>query len=432
MFWDKELETIDRRSLELLQLDRINAALERISRSDFYRTYYEAKHYKVKPLKSLEELQGIPFMSKEDLRQSYPMGFVVCEEKDVIRLHSSSGTTGTPTVICHTRNDIENWGSLVARCLCMVGADNSDVFQNMMSYGLFSGGLGLHYGAEKIGMMVIPVGSGNTDRQLKFMEDFQSTVVHITPSYALYLAEIIASRGIRDKLALRIGLMGAEPYSESTRKKLEESLLMGVYNSYGLSEMNGPGVAFECSEKEGMHLWEDNFFLEVIDPATGKVLPDGEEGEIVMSAFNREAMPIFRYRTRDLAFVYTDKCECGRTHRRISRIKGRTDDMLIIGGVNIFPSQIEHILMKMPEVGSNYNIVLWTKNNLDKMTVKIEVNPDLFFSDLKHLALLKEQITHKLRNEILINPVVELVEPGSLPPSEGKAKRIIDQRSKEK
>lgn len=430
MFWDKPIETIDCRSLEVLQLDRINTALERIAATPTYKAFYDKHKYTIKPLKSLEQMRELPFTTKQDLRNSYPNGFVVTDMKNVVRMHSSSGTTGIPTVIYHSHKDIENWSNLIARCLCMTGMSDKDVFQNMMTYGLFTGGLGLHYGAEKLGAMVIPVGSGNTERQLKFLKDFKTTVIHITPSYALHVSEIIEQRNILDELSLRIALMGAEPYTEGTRLKLEERLHIDVINSYGLSEMNGPGVAFECREKEGMHVWEDHYYLEIVDPKTGEPLPDGEEGEVVLSAINREAMPILRYRTHDLAFIYPEKCACGRTHRKISRIKGRTDDMFIIGGVNIFPSQIEEVLMRIPQVGSNYVIILSKKGSLDRLSVRIEVNPELFSGDLRHLTQLKDSINRKLREEILINPTVELVEPGSLPPSQGKAVRVIDNRDK--
>jgi phenylacetate-CoA ligase len=430
VFWDKPLETIDCRSLQILQLDRINTALERIAATPGYKSFYDSKKYKIKPLSSLEQMKDLPFTTKQDLRNSYPSGFLVTDMEKVVRMHSSSGTTGIPTVIYHTKNDIDNWSSLIARCLCMIGMSDKDVFQNMMTYGMFTGGLGLHYGAEKLGAMVIPAGAGNTERQLKFIKDFKTTVVHITPSYALHVSEIIEQRNLLDGLSLRIALMGAEPYTEATRLKLEERLRIDVINSYGLSEMNGPGVAFECLEKEGMHVWEDNYYVEIVDTKTGMPLPDGEEGELVLSAINREAMPILRYRTHDLAFIYPERCACGRTHRKISRIKGRTDDMFIIGGVNIFPSQIEEVLMKLPQVGSNYVIILSKKGSLDKLSVRIEVNPDLFAGDLRHLTQLKETITRKLREEILINPTIELVEPGSLPPSQGKAVRVIDNRDK--
>ncbi len=428
LFWEKDIETLEQKGIKDLQLDRLNNSLNRIASTSFYKNFYLEKGYNVKPIKNLEQMRELPFMTKDDLRKSYPAGFVVIEKSKIVRLHSSSGTTGTPTVIYHTKNDIDNWSNMLARCLTMIGTTSEDIFQNMMSYGLFSGGLGLHYGAEKIGMLVIPISSGNTQRQIKFMRDFKTTIIHITPSYALHLAETLRCMNIFNELYLRIGLMGAEPYTEATRKKIENLLNIDVFNSYGLSEMNGPGVAFECQEKEGMHLWEDNFYLEVINPSTGETLPDGEEGELVISAINREAMPLLRYRTRDLAFVYPDKCRCGRTHRRISRIKGRTDDMFIIGGVNIFPSQIEHVLMKIPEVGTNYQIILWTKGALDKLTVKIEVNSEFFAGDLKQLTNLRETISRKVKDEILVTPVIELVEHGSLPPSEGKAIRVLDMR----
>jgi len=308
--------------------------------------------------------------------------------------------------------------------------ESKDVFQNMMSYGLFTGGLIFHYGAEKLGLLVIPAGAGNTERQIQLMRDFKTTVVHITPSYALYLADVIENMGMDPKsdLNLRIAYLGAEPYSEETRIKIENIFGIDVYNSYGLSEMNGPGVGFECKEKEGMHIWEDNFIVEIIDPSTGEVLEDGEEGELVLTSINREAMPILRYRTGDLTFIYPEKCRCGRTHRRISRLKGRVDDMLIVRGVNVFPSEIERILMSLPGMGRNYQIILERDRGLDKLKVKVEVERKLFNGSLEHLRELEKKVREKLRAELMLTPEVELVEPGSLPRTTGKAKRVIDRR----
>jgi phenylacetate-CoA ligase len=307
-----------------------------------------------------------------------------------------------------------------------------DVFQNMMSYGLFTGGLGLHYGSELLGSLTIPASSGNSRRQIRLMKDFQTTVIHTTPSYALHLYTIFEEEGIdpRVDLNLRIAFLGAEPHSEETRKKIEELYGLNAFNSYGLSEMNGPGVAFECPHKNGMHLWEDHFFLEVIDPETGEVLEDGSEGELVLTTLLREGMPIIRYRTGDITKVYTDSCPCGRTHRRISRIKGRSDDMLIIKGVNIYPMQIEKVLMDIPQVGNNYLIEIDTIDYLDALRVKVEVRQEIFHGSIEELESLKMQITEKLKDEILIRPQVVLVEPNSLPKSEGKAVRVIDMRSK--
>jgi len=293
-------------------------------------------------IRSLEDLRRIPFTTKEDLRRGFPYGFLAVPKDEVVRLHASSGTTGTPTVVYHTRRDLEVWADLVARCLYMVGMRKEDVFQNMMSYGLFTGGLGLHYGAERIGALVIPSGAGNSRRQITLMRQFGTTAIHIIPSYALKLLETFQEMGLDPKeMKLRMAFVGAEPHTEEVRRRIEEAYGIDAFNSYGLSEMNGPGVAFECPYKEGMHVWEDSYILEVIDPETLEPVPDGEEGELVLTTLRREAMPLLRYRTGDLAFVYPDPCPCGRTHRRISRIKGRTDDMFIIKGVNVFPMQVD-------------------------------------------------------------------------------------------
>jgi phenylacetate-CoA ligase len=347
----------------------------------------------------------------------------------VVRLHASSGTTGIPTVIYHTREDIEDWAELAARSIVATGVSNRDVFQNMMTYGLFTGGLGLHYGAEKMGALVIPASSGNTQRQFRLMLDFGTTVVHATPSYMLHLHSKLDEEGISmAELSLRKALVGAEPHSENIRRKIEQLFGIDVYNSYGLSEMNGPGVAFECVFKNGMHVWEDSFLVEVIDPATGEVLDDGQEGELVFTTLKREATPLIRYRTRDLSWIYPQVCECGRIHRKIGRIKGRTDDMLIINGVNVFPSQIEEVLMKLPEIGTNYQIVIEKAGALDKLTVKTEVTPAIFSDDTRDLNALRSKIREHLKASISIAPVVELHEPGILPHFEGKGKRVIDDR----
>jgi len=312
------------------------------------------------------------------------------------------------------------------------GATADDVFQNMMTYGLFTGGLGLHYGAERVGMTVIPIGGGNTKRQIQTMKDFQTTVVHITPSYLLHIHSRMDEDGIcRKDLALRKAFIGAEPHSENTRRKLQDLLQIDAYNSYGLSELNGPGVAFECVCKKDMHLWEDSYIAEVIDSQTGEVLRDGQEGELVLTNLVRRAMPTLRYHTRDLAFLYPEGCDCGRTHRRLSRILGRTDDMLIINGVNVFPSQIEEKIMKIPEVATNYQIYIDKKGALDRLTVKVEIYPKLFLGEVAKLEALRNKIREELQASITIAPVVELHEPGSLPVFEGKAKRVVDKRPKD-
>ncbi len=430
-FWNREVETMSREELEKLQLGKLRTTIASALRIPFYRQRLaEAGISAPGDIRSLADLSRIPFTGKDDLRESYPKGFLAVPREEVVRLHTSSGTTGIPTVIYHTIEDIRSWSNLVARCMVAAGATNADVFQNMTGYGLFTGGLGMHYGAELIGMTVIPTGSGNTARQIRLMQDFRTSVIHATPSYMLHLHDRVAAEGIdpRRDLSVRTAFLGAEPYSESTRKKVEELWGIDVYNSYGLSEMNGPGVSFECVRKEGMHTWEDAYILEVIDPGSGRVVPDGESGEIVFTTLDRRATPLLRYRTRDISSVLPDICSCGRVHRRIARITGRTDDMLIVGGVNVFPSQIEAVLMRIPEVGNNYLILLDKKGSLDRMTVQVEIYSKLFSGEVEQLETLKRRIVEELRASIVLTPKVELHEPGSLPVSEGKAIRVRDMR----
>jgi phenylacetate-CoA ligase len=429
MFWQKEVETIGRKALEELQLKRLNQTVQRAYKNiPFYRDTFSKLNIKPKDITSLKDIQKLPFTTREDLRENYPFGLLAVEREQVVRLHTSSGTTGKPKAIFFTKKDIDQAAELIARCLTMTGIKKDDVLQNMMTYGLFTGALIMHYGAEKVGVLVIPAGPGHTKRQIALMQDFKTTTLHLTPSYALYLADVMNNQGLNPKrdFFLRRAYLGAEPYSEGTRKKIEKFFHIDVYNSYGLSEMNGPGVAFECVEKNGMHLWEDNFIMEIINPETGEELPDGEKGELVLTTLCREAMPILRYRTRDITTVIPGKCKCGRTHRRISRIIGRTDDMFIVRGVNIFPQQIEQVLMGVKGVAQNYQIIL---ESYDQMTVRVEISRDLFDGRIEHLMSLQSEITEKLRSEILVKPKVELLEPGTLPVSEGKATRVIDKRT---
>ncbi|MEW6115513.1 MAG: phenylacetate--CoA ligase [Nitrospirota bacterium] len=429
MFWQEEFETIGRRQLEELQLRRLQETVRRVyEKVPFYRSRFDEKGVKPDDIKTLADARKVPFTTKEDLLANYPFGLLAVPREEIVRVHTSSGTTGKPKAIFFTKNDIDNGANLIARCLVMTGMRKNDVLQNMMTYGLFTGALVMHYGAEKVGILIVPAGPGNTDRQITLMQDFKTTAIHITPSYALYLADVLIKKGIvpqRD-LSLKRAYMGAEPYSEETRRKIEQFYGIDVYNSYGLSEMNGPGVAFECEGKEGMHLWEDNFLLEIINPETGEPVADGEKGEIVLTSLCREGMPILRYRTRDLTAVIPEACSCGRTHRRINRIFGRTDDMFIVKGVNIFPQQIENILMSVKGVAQNYQIIL---ESLDHMTVQVEIERDLFDGNVTHLVKLQNRITDLLKNEILVKPKVELHEPGTLPVFEGKAKRVIDNRT---
>lgn len=431
-YWNKNIETLGRDALAKLQLKLLKETIACALRTPFYKKRLEKVGISSpEDIKALEDLKKIPFTSKDDLRESYPNGILSVNLDEVVRIHSSSGTTGTPTVIYHTQEDLDNWTELVARSIVCTGAGREDVFQNMMSYGLFTGGLGLHYGAEKVGMTVIPTGSGNTRRQLQFMKDFRVTVVHITPSYLLHVYSKLPESGVSlEELNLKKAYCGAEPYSENTRRKLESLLHIDVYNSYGLSEMNGPGVSFECIYKCGMHTWEDAYIVEIIDPRRQEVLKDEQQGEVVFTTLRRSATPLLRYRSRDLALFYKGECKCKRTHRRLSRITGRTDDMLIVNGVNVFPSQIEEVVMRIPEVGTNYQIYLEKDGALDKLIVKVEIYSKLFKGDLRQLDSLKEKIKDELRATIVIGPQVELHEPGGLPVFEGKAQRVVDLRPK--
>lgn len=431
-YWDKKIETLSRDALKKLQLKRLKEIVGYALRTPFYKSRLrKAGISSPGDIKNWDDFKKIPFTTKDDLRECYPKGLLAVDMKDVVRLHTSSGTTGVPTVIYHTRKDLEHWTDLVARSITATGADKTDIFQNMMTYGMFTGGLGLHYGAEKVGMTIIPIGGGNTKRQIQLMRDFGTTVAHVTPSYILHIYSKLSECGVSlDDIKLKKAYLGAEPYCENTRKKVEELFKIDVYNSYGMSELNGPGVAFECARKCGMHVWEDNYILEVIDPRSGELLADGKEGEIVLTNLTRQATPLLRYRTRDLASVIKGQCACKRTHRRISRIIGRTDDMMIINGVNVYPSQIEEVIMRIPQVGTNYQIHLEKEGTLDKLIVKVEIYSKMFKGDLSEIDSLKAKIKDDLRAAIIIHPVVELHEPGSLPVFEGKAKRVVDNRIK--
>lgn len=429
-YWNKNIETAGRDEIERIQLQRLREIIGWALKTDFYkRRLGKIGIQSGEDIKSLEDIRKIPFTTKDDLRQSFPTGLLAVDMEEVVRVHSSSGTTGIPTVIYLADDDLENWSDMVGRCIYATGCRRTDVFQNMMTYGLFTGGLGLHYGAERVGMTVIPVGGGNTKRQIQIMKDFRTTVLHITPSYLLHIHSKLAEFGTElSQLCLRKAFVGAEPHSENTRLKLEELFRIDAYNSYGLSEMNGPGVAFECVYKNGMHVWEDGYIVEIIDPATGEPVEDGNEGEVVFTNLVRRATPLLRYRTRDLAWLLTGDCQCGRTHRRLSRIMGRTDDMMIINGVNVFPSQIEEVVMRIPEVGTNYQIHVDKIGALDKLTVRVEIYSKMFTGDVSELDALRRKISEEIRAAIVIHPAVELHEPGALPAFEGKAKRVVDDR----
>lgn len=413
------------------QTTRLRTILERTSHCDFYRSRQDEAGICADSVHSPDDVRRIPFTTKEDLRSQYPTGLLCVPKAEIVRMHCSSGTTGTPVAICHTSADIATWADLMARCMYMVGVRREDVFQNMSGYGLFTGGLGIHFGAERLGCLTIPAGPGNSRRQIKLAKDFNTTVAHILPSYALILGEHLRTMGEDPRdFPLRIALVGAEPYTEEFRQRIEALFDMKAYNSYGLSEMNGPGVAFECQAQDGLHIWEDAYIAEIVDPLTGAPVPDGQVGELVMTCLCREGMPVLRYRTRDLTRFLPGDCACGRKHRRMDRILGRADDMIIIKGVNVYPMQVEQVLMAFPEVGQNYLIVLENDGLGDVMRVKVEIRDEFFVEDMRMLHNLQKVISQRLRDEVLMTPKVELVESNSLPCTEGKAIRVQDLRVK--
>jgi phenylacetate-CoA ligase len=429
VFRDPGIEALHRAELERLQLGRLQALVARLhERVPLYRDRFAGAGVRAESIKSLADLRRLPFTTSADLRDTYPAGLLAVTMDEASRLHTSSGTTGRPKALFFSQRDVDNAAELCARSFAAAGLTARDVFQNMMTYGLFTGALVAHYGAEKIGCLVIPAGPGNSEKQLQLMQDFGTTAVHLTPSFALYFADFLDAKGpdARKPLRLRRAFVGAEPYSLETRDRIEKALGVEVFNSYGLSEMNGPGVAFECSERAGMHLWEDHFILEVIDPKTEEPLPDGEAGELVLTTLCRDAMPLLRYRTRDMTSVVPGSCACGRTHRRLARITGRADDMLIVRGVNVYPQQIERVLMGIPQVGRNYLILL---EGRDDMTVQAELTHGESEMSEEQRVALEVEIAARLRSEILTKPKVKLLPPASLPVSEGKAKRVIDKRT---
>ncbi len=431
MYWEKEIETLRQNDLSRLQTKRLRSIAERAKSAPYYRECFERIGIKADAIKSPKDIRKFPFTTKQTMREHYPYGFLCVDRKETIRLHSSSGTTGNPTVVFHTRRDIDAWANLMARSMFSAGVRDRDVFQNICGYGLFTGGLGFQYGAERLGCLSIPAGAGNSVRQIKLMRDFGTTVVHTIPSYLGRLFDAFSEQNLdpRRDTALHTFIVGAEPYTEEHRKRIEEMFGIKAYNSYGLSEMNGPGVGFECTEQRGLHVWEDAFLVEIIDPETLEPLPDGESGELVMTTLDRQAMPIIRFRTRDLTRILPGPCPCGRTHRRLDRIAGRSDDMFIIKGCNVFPMQIEGILMKIPEVANNYTIRLETVDGKDEMILEVEVKSDWFRSEAACLDRLSDYIVRRVRDEVLARPVVKLVEAGSLPKPEGKAVRVADKRA---
>jgi len=430
MYWQPEQECINRSELAQLQLERLQATLYRVATHvPFYRQKFKELQIDLDGFKSLDDLQSLPFTYKQDLRDNYPYGLFAVPLRDVVRLHASSGTTGQSTVVGYTQNDIKNWSDLVARVMTGAGVTRDDVVQIAFGYGLFTGGFGLHYGSERIGASVIPISSGNTKRQLRIMQDFKTTTLVCTPSYALLMADVMEETGISiNDLSLKFGLFGGEPWSEAMRNEIQDKLAISATDNYGLSEVMGPGVAGECLERHGLHINEDHFLVEIINPETLEPALPGEIGEIVITTLTKEAFPVIRYRTRDLTRLIPEPCPCGRTFTRMERVLGRTDDMLIIKGVNVYPSQIEAILLEVEGTKPHYQIVVERQGRLDKITVLVEVIESIFFDQMKKQRQLIDFIKHRLATELGIGVDVKLVEEKSLERSAGKAKRIIDKR----
>jgi len=431
MIFNIEYETMPREALEAIQIRRLQVTLERAYASvPFYRKSFGDAGITPADIQTLDDLKKIPFTTKQDLRDNYPFNMFAVPMDNVVRIHASSGTTGQPTVVGYTLRDVDTWAELMARSLVAGGSSHGDIIHNAYGYGLFTGGLGVHYGAEKLGASIIPVSGGNTKRQIVIMKDFGPTILTATPSYTLHLAEVAAEMGVSFKdLKFKFGIFGAEPWSESMRKEIENKLNIVAVDIYGLSEVMGPGVAIECHEaKAGLHIFEDHFIPEVIDPSTGEALPYGESGELVFTSITKEAFPVIRYRTSDITSLNPEPCICGRTHVRMDRVSGRTDDMLIIRGVNVFPSQIESVLMQIDEVEPHYQLVIDRAENLDTLTVMVEVGERLFSDEVKLLQTLERKISNDIKEYLGVSARVKLVEPKTIARSQGKAVRVIDNR----
>lgn len=430
MYFNEKAETMPREDIKKIQSERLVKLVQKLYNNvPFYKRKFDEAGIKPEDVKGIEDLHKLPFTIKQDLRDNYPFNLFTAPMKDIVRVHASSGTTGKPTTVGYTRGDIDIWAELAARSLGCAGADENSIVQVAYGYGLFTGGLGLHYGVEKLGGTVIPMSGGNTQKQLMLMQDFGSTQLACTPSYALYLGEALAAEGkTPDDIKLKSGIFGAEPWSESLRQKIQEKLRIKAYDIYGLSEIMGPGVAMECEYQNGLHIWEDHFIAEIIDPDTLEVLPDGSEGELVITTITKEGIPLLRYRTRDISTLYSETCPCGRTHARIARVKARTDDMLIIRGVNVFPSQIESVLLTVKGVEPHYEIVVTRENALDNLEISVELSEEFAFDTISSVETLAKTLMHKLESVLGISSRIKLVEPKSITRFEGKAKRVVDKR----
>lgn len=431
MIWNRTKECMSRDEMRTLQSERLRKTVHKVyHNTPFYRHKMQEMGITPDDIQSIDDIVKLPFTTKQDLRDNYPYGLFAVPMSEIIRLHASSGTTGIPTVVGYTRRDISIWQEMIARCLTAFGGSKHDIFSVAYGYGLFTGGLGMHYGVENLGATVIPMSSGNTAKQIQLMHDFAPTAIACTPSYALYLAEAIAaSKFSIEDFHLRIGVFGAEPWSENMRLEIEQKLGIDAYNIYGLSEIMGPGVSHECSVKDGSHIIEDHFFPEIISPDTLEQLPMGSQGELVFTTITKEGIPLLRYRTKDLCSLNDEPCACGRTNVRMSRIIGRSDDMLIIRGVNVFPTQFESVLLEMPEFEPHYMIIIDRVNNLDIVQLQVEMRPEFYTDEIKGIMALKKRLAHNLQSVIGLGVDIKIVEPRTIPRSEGKAQRVIDKRT---
>lgn len=430
MIWNQPKECMSPEDKRRLQGERLRKLVERVYHSTpFYRQKMQEMDVTPADIRSVDDIVRLPFTTKQDLRDNYPYGLFAVPMSEIIRLHASSGTTGSPTVVGYTRRDLAVWSEMIARCLSAFGADRNDIFSVAYGYGLFTGGLGLHYGVEHLGATVIPMSSGNTAKQIQLLHDFGATALTCTPSYALYLAEAMAKTGIpRSEFKLRLGIFGAEPWTENMRREIETKMGVDAYNIYGLSEIMGPGVSHECQYKDGSHIIDDHFYPEIVSPESLERLPDGEQGELVITTLTKEGLPLLRYRTKDLCSLNTEPCRCGRTSVRMSRIMGRSDDMLIIRGVNVFPSQIESVILEMEEFEPHYLLIVDRRNNLDTLEVHVEVKDGYYSDELTRMLDLKKRLGSRLQSVLGLNADIKLVEPRSIERSEGKARRVIDKR----
>lgn len=431
MYWNKPMETMERESMTEIQSARLVQQIRRVYRQvPFYREQMQKSGLLPEEIRSISDIAKLPFITKQDMRDNYPYGLFAVPNAEIVRLHASSGTTGKHTVVGYTSKDLGIWSEVMARTLTAAGASKQSFIQVAYGYGLFTGGLGVHYGAEAVGASVIPVSSGNTQRQILLMRDFGTTMLACTPSYALYIAETMKEMGVEpESTALKSGVFGAEPWSERMRGEIEKALGIKAYDIYGLSEIIGPGVASECQAQQGLHVNEDHFFPEIIDPATGQSLPYGEKGELVLTTLTKEGMPMIRYRTRDLAVLYPDPCACGRTLIRMSKVLGRSDDMLIIRGVNVFPSQVESVLLGLGETSPHYQLIVERQDNLDNLTVLVELTENMFSDEIRRLEVLEHKIEAELASALSVSAKVRLVSPKTIARSEGKAQRVIDKRT---